>query len=56
MIIFQRVIFNFDKTLYLKLDKTHPNFCDFFKFKQTAKSSGASDSNTKDMPIFPVDK
>jgi hypothetical protein len=30
------------------LDKSHYNFCDFFKFKQTAKSSGVADIKTKD--------
>jgi len=30
------------------LDKAHYNFCDFFRFKQTAKSSGAANLKTKD--------
>ena len=30
------------------LDKIRSNFCDFFKFKQTGKSSGTADSGTKD--------
>ena len=30
------------------LDKARSNFCDFFKFKQTGKYSGATDSGTKD--------
>jgi hypothetical protein len=30
------------------LDKTRSNFCDFFRFKQTAKSTGSADSRTKD--------
>jgi hypothetical protein len=30
------------------LDKAHYNFFDFFKFKQSGKSSGAADSGTKD--------
>ena len=29
------------------LDKSRSNFCDFFKLKQTGKSSGAPGSNTK---------
>jgi hypothetical protein len=30
------------------LDKTRSNFCDFFKFKQSGKSSVTADSGTKD--------
>jgi hypothetical protein len=30
------------------LDKSRSNFCDFFKFKKTAKATGAADSGTKD--------
>jgi hypothetical protein len=30
------------------LDKTRSNFCDFFRFKDSANSCGASDSNPKD--------
>jgi len=30
------------------LDKSRSNFCDFFTFKQTAKTTGAADSVTKD--------
>jgi len=30
------------------LDKTRSNFCDFFRFKQTANYSGAADLGTKD--------
>jgi len=29
------------------LDKIHYNFCDFFKFKQTAKNTDAADLNIK---------
>lgn len=30
------------------LDKSRSNFCDFFKFKQTSKTTGAADLKTKD--------
>jgi hypothetical protein len=30
------------------LDKTRSNFCDFFRFKQTANYSGAANLGTKD--------
>ena len=30
------------------LDKPRANFCDFFRFKQIRKSSGATDIKTKD--------
>ncbi|MBN1363539.1 MAG: hypothetical protein JW976_01905 [Syntrophaceae bacterium] len=30
------------------LDKARSNFCDFFRFKETGKSSGTSDTNPKD--------
>jgi len=30
------------------LDKARSNFCDFFRFKQSTKSSGGADLNPKD--------
>jgi len=30
------------------LDKARSNFCDFFKFKESGKASGAASSNAKD--------